>query len=73
MPQPAYFVRCTRWRDDDDHFVQVAVCILDRDWEPVAEVTLAIGPFDDPDEIEARAELKARGDAWRTTSQLTLL
>lgn len=39
--------RITTWQDGDRGITQVAVAWLSEAWEPLGEVTAAVGPFDD--------------------------
>lgn len=58
--------RITRWTDDRGDTLQIAVCCLDAAWEPHAEVTSAVGPFDDPEAVLAAAVESAHAlGGWR--------
>lgn len=65
--------RITTWHADGAGVVQVSVCCLDSIWEPVCEVTEAVGPFDDVEQVIAIATDRAhRLGGWRA-HQLELL
>lgn len=51
--------RVTLWKNERDQVVQVAVCCLSQGWEPQVEVTEAVGPFDNPDELILQALRRA--------------
>jgi len=52
--------RSTIWYDDALGVLQVSVALLNDDWEPQAEATRQVGPFDHVDEELNIAELRAR-------------
>lgn len=45
--------RWTAWRDERFGVVQVSLAILDDHWEPLAEWTEELGPFDDAADVVA--------------------
>lgn len=50
--------RTTLWSDDHENVIQVSVCAL-LDWEPRAEATETVGPFETVGEATMRARLAA--------------
>lgn len=66
--------RTTIWTDDAGNTVRVAVACLDSAWEPHAEVTLEVGPFDTVEEVAGRAQASAHDlGGWRAhQGELTL-
>lgn len=58
----AYIIRTTVWEDQDGRALQVDVCILDRQWEPVWAEALFCGPFHSLE--ERTAELHSQAAAW---------
>lgn len=52
--------RVTIWTQDSVDVLQVAVAYLDDSWEPLAEVTKPVGPFDFLDTQEAAAAGECR-------------
>ena len=59
-------LRVTWWHTESSgDTVQVSVAILDSDWEPLAEATQLIGPFDDPMDALRESITQARALADR--------
>ena len=52
------YKRVTLWYDAAGECRQVAVCLMEN-WDPVAEATEQVGPFDSPTEAVWRAEAVA--------------
>ena len=62
-------IRTTSWHDDRDNLVQIAVAVLDDDWEPAYEETRPVGPFDDHQAVIEDMITLARTRAWRCWQQ----
>lgn len=73
MPELRFLHRITWWFDSDGNAVQVSVAVLDNCWEEQSMVTLAVGPFDDPEAQCTRAREQAELAAWRLIGQGRLL
>jgi hypothetical protein len=70
---PAWIRRTTLWETDRGELVQVAVAVLDEQWDPQAEVTTPLGPFDSPTDAVVETTEQAELAAWWQTRQQTLL
>lgn len=69
METNPFFIRTTLWHDDGGNLRQVSVAVLDALWEPQAEITRNVGPFDDVDQVVKESTSRARAAAWWTCGQ----
>lgn len=69
---PRYTLRTTLWESAQGELLQVSVAVLDDLWEPQAEVTTPVGPFDDKSEALAETLRQVLVAAWWCTDQQRL-
>lgn len=73
MATDPFLVRTTLWHDDQGNLRQISACVLDADWDPQAEITAGVGPFDDPIEVVRSTTGRALAAAWWITGQQRLI